>query len=104
MCTNHISINALGLNDLKAGMLNLAKKKADEYLSAVHFYQPVQGVVDLVDTGQCGQMRVQLEICEGDIKINICYSWQLCTSIWAVHEFICVCVFVQCLQSSCRSY
>lgn len=59
--------------------------------NGVHFYQPVQGVVDLVDTGQCGQMRVQLEICEGDIKINICYFWQLCTNIWAVHGFLCVC-------------
>jgi len=83
-------------------MLNLAKKKkkADEFLSGAHIYQPVQGVVDLVDTGQCGQMRVQLEICEGDIKIIICYSWQLCTSIWAVHGFLCVCSH----SLKCRSY
>lgn len=76
--------------------------------NGVHIYQPVQGVVDLVDTGQCGQMRVQLEICEGYIKINICYSWQLCTSIWAVHGFLYgflfVYLFKQCLPSICRSY
>ncbi len=73
----------------------------------------MQGVVDLVDTGQCGQMRVQLEICEGHIKINIGYSWQLCkhlgctwvsvlcTSIWAVHGFLFVacCGVYICLHS-----
>lgn len=31
--------------------------------------QPVQGVVDFVDTGQCGQMRVQLEILFGLLYI-----------------------------------
>lgn len=52
------------------------------------FYQPVQGVVDFVNAGQCRQMGVQLKIYRGGKEIQYQYIANFNTT--TVHmEHIC---------------